>query len=233
MNDQPLQSAFKTERRRILLLAGLLPLSGCGSLARFVEAPSPPQLYHLKPSKEFAAGLPRVNWQLLVETPIANTGIDTPRIALGETPNRLTYFAGGSWVDNAPEMVQLLLVESFENSNRIVSVGREANGLRADFILKSDLRDFQAEYDGGPPETTAPSARVRLNAKLVRMPRRNIIASDTFEVLIAAASPSFADIIAAFDQALDTVTRRVVEWTLRQGAASVTGDALPGERRGS
>ena len=63
------------------------------------------------------------------------------------------------------------MIESFENSKRIVAVGRESIGLRADFILKSELREFQAEYfDGG-----VPSVRVAINAKLVQMPRRSIM----------------------------------------------------------
>lgn len=213
-------------RRALLIGAGLLPLAGCGPASLLLQGPAAPRLYTLTPAREFAAGLPRVEWQLLVETPIANTGIDTARIALGETENRLTYYAGSNWVDTAPEMIQLLLVESFENSNRIVAVGREASGLRADFVLKSDLRDFQAEYAGGSVGGTAPVARVRLASRLVRMPRRNIVATDTFAAEIKATSARFEDVIAAFDAALDVVMRRIVEWALRQGAANVAIDPL-------
>lgn len=213
-------------RRNMLVLAGLLPLAGCGA-ARLLEEPGPPRLYVLTPSNDFAAGLPRVDWQLLVERPIANTAIDTARIALGETANRLTYYAGLNWVDTAPDMIQLLLVESFENSNRIVAVGREASGLRADFVLKSDIRDFQAEYDGGDPSVQPPLAKVRIASRLVRMPRRNIVANDTFEAQVRANSPAFADVVRAFDDALQAVMRRIVEWTLRQGIANVEIDALP------
>ncbi len=214
-------------RRGLLLSAAFLPLAGCGAASRLLTEPAPPRLYTLTPAREFAAGLPRVDWQLLVETPIANTGIDTVRIALGEAPNRLTYYAAASWVDTAPEMIQLLLVESFENSNRIVAVGREATGLRADFILKNDLRDFQAEYGGGDPASTAPLAKVRMASRLVRMPRRNIVATETFDAEVRANSPAFADVIAAFDVALGVAMRRIVEWTLRQGAANVAIDPLP------
>ncbi|WP_114391736.1 ABC-type transport auxiliary lipoprotein family protein [Oleisolibacter albus] len=224
MSAQPFRRPLP--RRALLSAAALLPLGAC-SAARLLDPGAPPRLYTLSPAREFAAGLPRVDWQLVVETPLANTGIDTGRIALGETPARLTYYADCAWVDTAPEMVQLLLVESLENSNRIVAVGVEASGLRSDFVLKSDLRDFQAEYNGGSPDSSAPEAHVRLNAKLVRMPRRNIVASDTFEARVAAKSASFDHVIAAFDQALDMVLRRTVEWTLRQGAANAAQAPLP------
>src|SRR3546814_9880616 len=82
---------------------------------------------------------------------------------------RSEYYARSGWADRAPLMIQTLMIESFENSRKIVSVGRESIGLRADFILKSELRELQAVYyNGGLPE-----AWVSINAKLVQMPRRS------------------------------------------------------------
>ena len=59
-----------------------------------------------------------------------------------------------------------MLIESFENSGKIVAVGRESAGLRSDFVLRTELREFQAEYfEPGPPKM-----RVRRSAKLAEMP---------------------------------------------------------------
>ena len=108
-------------------------------------------------------------------------------------------------------MVQTLMVESFENSGRIVAVGRQTIGLRSDYNLKSELREFQAEYYN---DVSAPLIRVRLNAKLVRQPRRNIVASENFEATAQAAGADIDSIILAFDDALGKVIKRTVEWTL-------------------
>ena len=62
---------------------------------------------------------------------------------------QIEYYARAQWSDRAPQMVQTLMIESFENSQRIIAVGRDVVGLRADFILKSELREFQAEYFNG------------------------------------------------------------------------------------
>ena len=135
------------------------------------------------------------------------------RIALRATPTELKYFARASWTERAPRMVQTLLVESFENSRAIVAVGRKAVGLRSDYNLKTDMREFQAEYfdaDG------IPTVRVRLNAKLVKQPLRAIVASKTFEATKKAEGKSIQQIIQAFDKALGKVLRRTVEWTLKQ-----------------
>ncbi|MFV3130630.1 ABC-type transport auxiliary lipoprotein family protein [Niveispirillum sp. KHB5.9] len=207
-------------RRALLALAATAPLAASCTPAQLLTGGKAQKVYVLTPAREFTAGLSRAPWQLLVETPLANSAVDTPRIMLGETSNRMTYFSGASWADTGPDMMQTLLVESFENSRRIVAVGVERSGLRADFILKTDLRDFHANYKGHDPSNTAPEATVRINAKLVRLPRRNIVAGDTFEATVRASSPLLDDIIRAFDQATGAVLRRIVEWTLQQGMAN-------------
>ena len=107
-------------------------------------------------------------------------------------------------------MVQSLLVESFENSKRIVAVDKQAIGLRSDYDLRSELREFQAEYFGAD----APLVRIRLNVKLVKQPRRIIIASKSFEATKSIESKGMVGITAAFDDALGKVLKGVVEWTL-------------------
>ncbi len=173
----------------------------------------PPLLYRLTPKSTFDDTLPTVDWQLLVEAPVVQAGLNTTRIALQRSPTQLEYYARANWTDRAPDMVQTLILESFENSNNIIAVGRDSLGLRADFVLKIELREFQAEYQGaGPPEV-----RVQLNAKLVRMPRRAIVASQRFGFVQAAEADRLDPIVSAFDEALGKVLRDLVEWTLRTG----------------
>jgi cholesterol transport system auxiliary component len=198
---------------RMALLLGILFLAGCG-LPGFSP---PPQLFTLTPKNTFTEGLPTVTDQILIETPVAAAGLDTGRIALNRSATTLDYFAGVSWTDRAPAMVQTLMVESFENSGRAVSVGRDTIGLRADYVLKSELREFQAEYVSAD-DPNPPRIHVRINAKLVAMPRRNIEATKTFEALEPARGTSFQDIIAAYDDALGKVLRRLVEWSLTEAA---------------
>ncbi|MBP2228621.1 cholesterol transport system auxiliary component [Azospirillum agricola] len=194
-----------------LVGVGALGLTGCSTLN-----PTAPKLYTLTARAPADAALPKADWQLLVEAPAAAAGIDTPRIALARTPTTLDYFADVSWADRAPLMVQGLIVQSFEDSGRIVSVGRDTVGLRSDFVLKSELRDFQAEYST-PGAATPDRVHVRLSAKLVAMPRRTIEAGETFEATVAVRGRDFTDVIAAFDEALGQVSGALVGWALRSG----------------
>ena len=181
----------------LVACAGMLPGSG-----------APPDLYTLTPKSTYSADLPTVTWQLAIEVPVAAESLNNSRIALRHDPLSLLYYKGARWTERAPVMVQTLLIESFENSGKIVAVARKATDIRADYVLKTDLREFQAEYDAGG----APVAHVRLNAKLVVMPKRAIIASKTFESSVQAAGSNVSQVIAAFDLALGRTLKQIVEW---------------------
>ncbi len=186
-------------------------LSGCEGLVPALGGP-PANLYTLTPKNTFTKELQRVRWQLVVDEPLASGGLNIDRIALRHSPTELKYFARARWTERAPRMVQTLMVESFENSGAIVAVGRKAIGLRSDYNLITELREFQAEYfesDG------VPTVRVRLNAKLVKQPRRAIVASRTFESTIKSEGKAMRHVIRAFDQALGKVLRHTVEWTIK------------------
>ena len=204
--------------RRLLLQAGAalsgLSLSGCGVLPNVSK---PLDLYTLKPQIAFDQPLPKVTWQLVVAEPVAERDVNTTRIALTRAPNSIEYFAKGNWTDTAPALVQAKLIEAFEATDSIVAVGRDASGLKPDFILQSDLRDFQAEFSGavGAPES-APNIHVRLIAKLVQMPERRIVRSVSAEQSIAAVSNTVPAVVIAFEQALSAVLKTVVQGTLDQ-----------------
>ncbi len=186
---------------------------------------APPRMFILTPKSTFATDLPKVDWQLLVEVPQSPAGTNTTRVALRDSPIEMRYFERANWTDLAPKMIQTLLVESFENSGRIVAVGREAIGLRADYILKTELREFQAEFsqrlpsetEGGLGDAPPPIVRVRINAKLIKMPRRSIIASQNFEHIVDVPVNSMDAIIGGFDEGLGKVMKQLVGWVLKNG----------------
>lgn len=195
-------------RRGLLLAAAALPLSACGGL--IPQAP-PSNIYNLSPKTTFPDSLPRVDWQLVVEEPYAAGGLDSHKIAIYTNPYEVKYYAEARWAERAPRMVQTLLVESFENTGRIVAVGRQSVGLRSDFNLKSDLREFQAVLKDGQ---TAPEVIVVLQVKLIAQPRQQIVASATFERRAVAKSAAILNVVEAFDDALGKILRDTVHWAM-------------------
>ena len=222
MNGQAVMVSAPSRRHVLEWMGGassLALLSACS--VSLPGSGSPPRIFVLTPKSTFDEDLPSVDWQLLVETPEAAAGIASSRIALRRSSIELQYFSRAAWTDSAPKMVQNLIIESFENSGKIISVGRQAIGLSADFIMKTDLREFQAEYvdeQGMPlPEGSAPNIRIRLNTKLVKMPDRRIVGSRTFEYFLPAPGPTMVEVVAGFDEVLGKILKRAVSWTLTEG----------------
>lgn len=172
----------------------------------------PPQLFTLSPKSTFPSDLPVTRSQLVVDVPFAAAGLDTARIALAPDEFRIEYFADSAWSDRAPAMVQSLIVESFENTGNIVAISRESVDLRPDFILKTEMREFQAVLRG---EDTPPDVLVQLNAKIVVMPQRLIFANNTFESRASANTRDLEAVVQAFDDALGNVLKDLVAWTLQ------------------
>lgn len=176
-------------------------------------AGEPPSLYQLAaPKSAFEAVAPVLRDQLLIDVPMASAGIDSPRVALKQADGTLGYFRDVSWTDRVPVMYQTLLVDAFDNSGRLPAVGRENVGLRADYLLKTDLASFEADYTGGKP----PLVRVSLRAKLIVMPRRIIVANQGFAAEVKVEGEEMGQISAAFQQASDQVLRQLVVWTLAE-----------------
>ena len=195
-----------------LSLVATLSLAACGNFLGVPKAAS--NIFTLTPKSTFQAGLPPVDWQLVIEEPLAAGGLDSSRIAVKPNEIELKYYADSRWTERAPKMIQTLLVESFENSGTIVAVGRQAIGLRSDFSLKTELREFQVEPNRGG------IVRVRINAKLIRQPRQLIINSASFEATAQPEGTSMRDNIRAFDAALGAVLRDIVEWSILEGQAA-------------
>lgn len=206
--------------RRLFLqgLAGLgavAALPGCASFIAKID--QPPNLYRLTPKSTFDDDLHPVTWQLTVDQPYATAAINNARIALMQSPIQIEYYARANWTDRAPDMVQGLIVESFENSNLITSVGRNSAGIRSNFVLLPELREFQAEYLAG----ALPVAHVRINVKLIQMPDRVIVANASFAAKTEAAADTIDDVVTAFDTSLGKVLKALVRWTLVTGSGHI------------
>ena len=109
-------------------------------------------------------------------------------------------------------MVQSLIVQSFKSSGRLAQVGTDRDRLRPQFLLRSDLRAFQLNRNGG-----AQMVRVRLDASLYRMPRRDLVGQRSFAAETAPEGSGVDAVVAAFDVALGRVMKELVGWTVRTG----------------
>lgn len=201
-------------RTRVTSTAVLLGLALCAACAGLPKQGPIPSLYALTPKSTFAADLPRVTRQIALALPVTSRALDTDRIATRPSPHEYRYYKDVRWSGNLTAMLQTLLLESFENCGAAAAVGREASILRADYLLLTDIREFQTD-DFGPD---SPKANVRVSFKIVRQPEARIIDAQIFSAEIHAGSGAEA-VVTAFDQALGSVLKQGVDWSLRRIAA--------------
>jgi cholesterol transport system auxiliary component len=213
MTEGAISKPFRNVSRSVIIALCCL-LTACVDPISLVSG-SPPRLFDLTPKSTFDDSLPDVAARLTIDVPTATAGLNTARIALKPTPTQFEYFAGARWVDVVPVMTQTLLLESFDNSEKIDILGRGAYGLRADYGLLVNIREFQAEYSS---ETDPPEVRIRFQARLVEMPRRTFIDSTSVVGLATAKSRKLDDIIDAFDLAFGRAAKDLVGWTVRRAA---------------
>ncbi|HVV63840.1 MAG TPA: ABC-type transport auxiliary lipoprotein family protein [Rhizomicrobium sp.] len=196
-------------RRVILAGGGALLLAGCSDLIG--PSSTPMQQYLLTPTDGASTAGPKVSWSLAVSTSTVSDHLASARIALTQPDESVDYYAGSSWTDHLPALVQNAIVEAFERSGRIAAVSADGEGFHADYFLGAQIRDFEARYasrDG------VPTAWVRIECKLASARGRQILASFNSVHEVAAADNSVPAVVRAFGAALGASLSEIVDWTL-------------------
>jgi len=194
-------------RALVLIATATLALAGCG-----IGPSNPPaQIYVLDPDFTALSDAPKVDWGLAVARPDVADIHDTQRLALqrGQT---MDYYADAQWTDSTPRLLQSLLVEAFEKSGRIAAVARDNGAVRGEYILESEIRHFEAQYDSGNP---APNVVVDIEAKLLTLPGRVVVATRDSSHQVRATQNSVPAVVAAFNQATGEALEEIAGWALR------------------
>ncbi|KIC37111.1 hypothetical protein RA27_21775 [Ruegeria sp. ANG-R] len=202
--------------RPLILALVLGALAGCAGLGTLSQASKPNDLYLLTPKSTFSSSLPRIQKQIVVEEPTATAAVNTDQIAVQPTLLQVQYLPRARWVDRAPLIVQALMVESYENSGKVAAVGRSTVGLRADYVIAPDLREFQGIVVSETENSKTVRVEVRINIKIIDEYEDKIIASSSFQEAVLATSDKTPDLVEAFDVALGKTMRDAVEWSIRK-----------------
>ncbi|HKU16649.1 MAG TPA: ABC-type transport auxiliary lipoprotein family protein [Steroidobacteraceae bacterium] len=201
-------------RGSVVLIVAAFGCSACGSL---LETDLPPSAnYVLAPAPAAAdSSAARSDADLSIGRPDLSPGLDTERIAVLKG-RQLDYYRGAQWGGRATEVVQTMLVDSFEDQRLFRSVTAEQSRISSDYVLDVTVRDFQAEYAGD----TAPTAHVTILGRLVRVADRQLV--DTFAATAQnrAADNRMSAVAAAFEAAAQKVALELAQKT----AATIAGD---------
>lgn len=192
----------KTLPRLAAVLALSAALAGCAGLL----AGSPDATYDLTaPSAPPGGGAQRGT--MVVAEPVAVAVIDGQRIVVKPNAGQVTYLGKSQWSDRLSKLVQARIIETFENANRLKSVGRPGDRLTVDYQLVTELRSFEIQAATG-------QAVVEMTAKIIADRTGTIVAAEVFEARVAVAGAvDGPNATQALNQALGRVLTTLVAWT--------------------
>ncbi len=138
---------------RLLFLCGVagalaLP-AGCAFVA---PPPEPPMVSSL--IDQMPAQVPqhaRSRATLLLFTPQARAAVDTTQMAYALRPHQLAYFAHNQWAETPPQMLQPLLVRTFEATGAFDAVLTPPQTGGTTLGLRTEIVDLVQDFGQDPP----------------------------------------------------------------------------------
>lgn len=158
-----------------------------------------------------------VAWQIRIDAPHSSEFLDSTRIAVRRSDNTLQVFEAARWSDSVPDMLQSTLSQTFNDSGKITAVVGLDNNTASDVLLLLDIRQFEAVYEDNDNRA---SAVISVQAKIQSLKSNRVIASKNFQVRIPAASKKIPDVMNAFDDSLQKISRDILSWTLTADVAT-------------
>jgi phospholipid/cholesterol/gamma-HCH transport system substrate-binding protein len=181
------------------IVAGLVKMTGGG------EPAIPKTIYDLKIPPDFASPKKLLKEQLVMPTPTAILMLDTQRFVL--TPNKeLAGFSNAQWADSIPKMLQVKLIQSFENYDVAHAPLRSADNPGTNFQLLVDVRSFQVDTGSDLTADIGFSARI-LNKD------GQVVASRLFQQRRKLDKPDPASAATAFNDAFGSIATELITWT--------------------
>jgi cholesterol transport system auxiliary component len=195
--------------RLCLASATALSLSGCISL---LPKTKPAQLYRFTPPGVAAPSAPvTANAVGVFESGGEFQRESASDRILTVTGPHVAYIADARWAAPAQVLFDEAMDAAFEGSGGHVRLTPRGAPTSTDYVLRLDVRNFEARYDAGP--TAAPTIVVQLHALLTRDRNRTLVSEQGFEARVPASDNRVTAIVNAFGQATKQVLDQLVAWT--------------------
>ena len=180
-----------------LAISSTLGLAACGGSGS-------PLTYDLAavPGTPRATGATR---SLVVAEPIGLQPLEADRIIVREPNGALSFLGGGQWADRLPRLIQTRLIQSLENSGRLRSVSRPGDKVVSDYVLVSEIREFDIAAGSG-------EAVVDLSAKIVAESSGRVVNARVFSARVPVGKVEAGSAAAGLDAALGRVLAEMVHW---------------------
>jgi phospholipid/cholesterol/gamma-HCH transport system substrate-binding protein len=209
-NSEPLKDTianFKVFSEGLARNTGRLDSIVAG-LEKMTGATQPKKItYDLRAPADFAPPSKTISGQLAIPEPTAVVALETQRILLSPAKD-YPGFDEAVWADSIPKLLQVRLIEGFENYDIAHAPLRTMDIGQADFQLLIDVRRFRVAVD------VVPAAEVELSARLVDKNGR-VVASRLFDETQKFNKIEPPEAVAAFDAAFCRIAKEIILWTVQ------------------
>ncbi|MCJ8324671.1 MAG: membrane integrity-associated transporter subunit PqiC [Rhizobiales bacterium] len=208
---------FSKKLSIIFMAAVLSLLSGCASLMDGLTPVESSQIFDLLPLKSGSVTGKSVNFSLSISEPKAAKILSTDMVLVRPSPVVVQYYENILWSDNIARLVHRRMIQAFEDSQRVKSVGARADGFDTQYDLVMEIRDFHIEPSlRTDPDNLKPlRVNVSLYVKLVDEKTAQVVKSTRISRREEIYVESAHEIALAFNKAFGKIAVSVVHWTLK------------------
>ena len=207
--------------RVIRLLAAGLAVAAAGACGTLRPAATPnPAFYSLENARSAApaarpAKAPAAAPTLIIDSPHAAAGFDSPRIIYVRETHKLEYFAHSEWIDPPARMLAPLLVAAVQSTGAFRAVVLTPSSAAGDLRLDTEIIRLQHEFGTQPSRV-----RFTLRAYLVDDKTRRVLAWREFDAVVPAASEDPYGGVVAANRAVQTVIENLATFCAEAARAA-------------
>ena len=189
-------------------------LSGCASL--LPKPVAAPTLYTLESKATPATALPsnalekttaKARVTLVVNTPRADAGFDSPHIMYVREPYKLEYFVHSEWVDTPARMLLPMVVSSVDRAGAFKAVVPATIAATGELTLDTEIVRLQQDFSVQPSRVV-----FTLRAYLVDAQTQKTIVWRELEAVVAAASDDPYGGVLAANRAVQIALQQVADF---------------------
>ena len=179
-----------------------LVLTGCSGLTGGGGVPS---TFDLTAPDQFPNPVRAPRALLVVQDATAVGVLDSDRVVVRPTEAQIATLSGAQWSERLTRLVQVRMIEAFENAKRMRGVGRPGDRIAPDYQLLLDIRSFEIDAANNQAEVT-------IAAKIAGDRSGKIVGGRVFTARVPARETQGPGAVAALDSAFHQVATEIVLW---------------------
>lgn len=192
-------------------------LSGCSSLVSSLTPVETAKIFDIIPVQETLLKGQKVAYSLSLSEPKSSHILDSNKILVKPSPAVIQYYDNIIWSDRIPRLIHRRMIQAFEDSQRIRSVGARTDGLDTHYDLVMEIRDFHIEPSDRVDVTSKNPIRVKVTifSKLISERSARVVRSTKIIRVVEIEVETRENIALAFNKAFEGVAVSLLNWTLR------------------